>query len=125
MRREDVNVIIGRNIRIRRSLRGLSQTALARRLGVRFQQVQKYETGANAVSPARLVQLSRLFGCGVEDLFRDPARDQQTLAFIPGRRTLHLVQNFERLESVELQKRIGNLVHLLAELAKPHPERPS
>ena len=114
MQEKDVNIIIGKNIRIRRSLKGYSQEAVAKRLGITFQQVQKYEKGSNAVLPARLVQLSQLFGCGVEDLFRDPAQDKNAMASIPGRRSLHLVQNFERIDSPDVQKRIGDLVCLLA-----------
>lgn len=119
MQEKDINIVIGKNIRIRRSLKGYSQEVVAKHLGVTFQQVQKYEKGSNAVLPARLVQLSQLFGCGVEDFFRDPAQDKNALASIPGRRSLHLVQSFERLGSVELQKRISDLVHALA---KPDQE---
>ena len=119
MQEKDINIIIGKNIRVRRSLKGYSQGAVAKHLGITFQQVQKYEKGSNAVLPAKLVQLGQLFGCGVEDLFRDPAQDKNALASIPVRRSLHLVQNFERLGSVELQKRIGDLVQVLA---KPNPE---
>jgi len=116
---KDVNIIIGKNIRVRRSLRGYSQEVVAKHLGITFQQIQKYEKGSNAVLPARLVQLSQLFNCGVEDLFRDPAQDKNAMASIPGRRSLHLVQNFERIDSPDVQKRIGDLVNALA---KPDSE---
>jgi transcriptional regulator with XRE-family HTH domain len=118
MQDEDVNKIIGKNIRIRRALRGYTQKAVARHLGVTFQQVQKYEKGQNMVSPAKLLRLSKLFSCAVEDLVHDPTRDKNALASIPGRRSLHLVQSFERIDSPELQKRIGDLVHVLARPAR-------
>jgi transcriptional regulator with XRE-family HTH domain len=121
---KDVNTIIGKNIRIRRSLKGYSQTAVAELLGIRFQQVQKYEKGSNIVSPAKLLQLSQIFGCGVEDLFRDPAQDKNTLASIPGHRVLHLVQNFERLGSETLQQQICDLVRTFADLSTPDREKP-
>lgn len=120
MQDKDINIIIGKNIRVRRSLKGYSQSALAGLLGITFQQVQKYEKGTNSVSPAKLLQFSKIFGCGVEELFHDPALPGATAPMpIPSRRSLHLVQNFERLGSVELQKRIGDLVHALA---KPDQE---
>jgi transcriptional regulator with XRE-family HTH domain len=106
--------MIGKNIRIRRSLKGYSQETLGRCLGVTFQQVQKYEKGTNAISPAKLLHLSRIFTCGVEDFFRDPAQNKNSLAFVPGRRSLELVKSFERLDSVDVQRRIGDLVHALA-----------
>lgn len=51
---------VGRRISIRRAALGLSQSALAVRIGVSFQQVQKYETGANRISASRLMEVSRV-----------------------------------------------------------------
>ncbi len=114
MRENDVNKIIGKNIRIQRSLKGYSQEALGKLLGITFQQVQKYEKGANSVAPEKLLQLSSIFGCGVEELFIDPAAaGKNGIANVPGRRSLHLIQNFEHLGQ-ELQKRVGDLVNVLA-----------
>ncbi len=115
MREEDVNAIIGRNILMRRSLKGYSQSVLAKLLGVTFQQVQKYEKGRNNLTPAKLLQLSLIFDCGVADLFPISGSEQETPAFIPSRRTLHLVQNFERIRSAEMQQRIGDLVRAIAD----------
>jgi transcriptional regulator with XRE-family HTH domain len=123
MREKEVNAIIGRNIRIQRTLQGYSQSDLATRLGVTFQQVQKYEKGRNAVSPARLLQLSQIFGCGVDALFGHlPAPGHYTPTKIPGRRSLHLVQHFERLPSPLLQQRIADLVNALVSLPEPGQE---
>jgi transcriptional regulator with XRE-family HTH domain len=55
---EDVE--IGRKIRVLRLQRGLSQTELAQGLGLTFQQVQKYEKGANRVSAGRLQQIAHM-----------------------------------------------------------------
>jgi transcriptional regulator with XRE-family HTH domain len=54
----DINVFIGKKIRRRRRLLGLTQQQLAGTVGVRFQQVQKYECGANKVSAEHLWQIS-------------------------------------------------------------------
>jgi len=112
---DELNITIGKNIRVRRALKGYSQEAVAKHLGITFQQVQKYEKGNNIISPFKLLQLCQLFDCGIEDFFRDPAQDKNALASVPGRRSLHLVQSFERLDSQQLQKRIGDLVHALAD----------
>ena len=53
-----VDVHVGRAVRWRRKLRGLSQQALAERIGLTFQQVQKYETGANRISASALHAIS-------------------------------------------------------------------
>jgi DNA-binding transcriptional regulator YiaG len=53
-----IDVQIGRRIRARRRLLGLNQTELARRIGVTFQQVHKYETGQSSVTAARLYAIA-------------------------------------------------------------------
>src|SRR4051812_40695265 len=56
----DIDVHLGRRLRRRRRMLGLTQQQLAGSVGVRFQQIQKYECGANRISAARLWQLSKL-----------------------------------------------------------------
>jgi transcriptional regulator with XRE-family HTH domain len=55
---DDIDVHLGRRLRRRRRLLGLTQQELARSCGVRFQQIQKYECAANRMSAARLWQLA-------------------------------------------------------------------
>ena len=54
----DIDLHLGRRLRRRRRLLGLTQQQLAMQVGIRFQQIQKYECGANRISAARLWQLS-------------------------------------------------------------------
>ncbi|CAN5228045.1 helix-turn-helix transcriptional regulator [soil metagenome] len=54
----DIDLHLGKRLRRRRRLLGLTQQQLAGSCGVRFQQIQKYECGANRISAARLWQLS-------------------------------------------------------------------
>jgi transcriptional regulator with XRE-family HTH domain len=54
----DIDLHLGKRLRRRRRLLGLTQQQLAGACGVRFQQIQKYECGANRISAARLWQLS-------------------------------------------------------------------
>lgn len=56
---DPIDVFVGRRIRGRRRLLDLSQRDVADRVGVGFQQVQKYETGLNTISAPRLVAISR------------------------------------------------------------------
>jgi transcriptional regulator with XRE-family HTH domain len=111
-----INITIGKNIRIRRSLMGFSQSELAKRLGITFQQVQKYEKGGNSVSPAKLVQLSKIFGCGIGELFLEVAPSGHEAAqHMPSRKAIHLINNFEHIGSKEVQKQICDLVRILAD----------
>lgn len=54
----DIDLHVGKRLRRRRRLLGLTQQNLAGEVGIRFQQIQKYECGANRVSAARLFELS-------------------------------------------------------------------
>ena len=54
----DIDLHLGKRLRRRRRLLGLTQQQVASAVGIRFQQIQKYECGANRISAARLWQLS-------------------------------------------------------------------
>src|SRR5690606_42052795 len=56
-----VDVFVGSRVRLRRLMIGMSQEALADRLGVTFQQVQKYEKGTNRISASRLQAIADVF----------------------------------------------------------------
>jgi transcriptional regulator with XRE-family HTH domain len=63
-----MDIALGAAVRIRRRTIGISQEALAEQCGVSFQQIQKYENGANRISFSRLVQIARALQCRVVDL---------------------------------------------------------
>jgi transcriptional regulator with XRE-family HTH domain len=64
-----LDAMVGAKIRMLRINRGMSQTGLAERIGVTFQQVQKYERGANRVGASRLSQVASVLGVSVGELF--------------------------------------------------------
>jgi transcriptional regulator with XRE-family HTH domain len=57
---QDIDLHLGKRLRARRRLLGLTQQQLAQVVGVRFQQIQKYECGANRISASRLWELSEV-----------------------------------------------------------------
>lgn len=65
---DPIDLAVGQRMRIRRKQLGLSQSALAESLGVSFQQVQKYERGANRVSASTLVRVARTLQTSVSEL---------------------------------------------------------
>lgn len=67
-----IDVEVGARLRVLRKLRGLSQSDLAERLGLTFQQVQKYERGANRISASKLWQVAEILKVPVSELFGDP-----------------------------------------------------
>ena len=64
-----IDRLVGRNMRIQRLAKGLSQTDLAAQLGVSFQQVQKYERGANRIGAGRLVRIAGTLDVSLLTLF--------------------------------------------------------
>jgi transcriptional regulator with XRE-family HTH domain len=66
---KSVDRLISQNIRATRLNRGVSQTELAKRIGLTFQQVQKYESGVNGARGGRLVQIARALNIAVVAFF--------------------------------------------------------
>jgi len=66
-----IDTEVGRRIRQRRAILGLSQSKLADELGVTFQQVQKYEKGTNRVGSSRLQSIARFLGVPISYFFED------------------------------------------------------
>ena len=66
---DPVDVAVGARIRLLRKLKGLSQQALAEAAGVTFQQIQKYERGANRVSASMLARIAKTLGVPVSEMF--------------------------------------------------------
>ena len=64
-----IDVLVGQRIRALRSAQGISQAELGQQVGVRFQQIQKYESGANRVSASRLLALAQTLGVPVSHFF--------------------------------------------------------
>lgn len=92
------DVYVGKRIKQLRWLKGMTQQQLAKQVGVKFQQVQKYETGANRVSASRLWQLSEALNAPVSFFFEGFPEDK------PSRKLRGLSENdlFNEREVLEL-----------------------
>ncbi len=64
-----VDLHVGARLRDRRAELGLTQASVAKAVGIRFQQIQKYERGANRVSASRLWELARVLDVGIDYFF--------------------------------------------------------
>lgn len=92
-----IDVHVGKRIRMRRQFLGMNQATLARQLGVTFQQVQKYEGGANRVSASRLAEVARILDVPVPHFFADlPAKRNEPVARRKER------ERMEQSETIEL-----------------------
>ncbi len=73
-----IDLHVGRRLRQRRSLLGMSQEYLGESVGVTFQQIQKYERGSNRIGASRLYQFSIILDISVAYFFEDMPKDPQT-----------------------------------------------
>ncbi len=78
-----IDVHVGARLRARRTLLGLSQTALGDAIGISFQQLQKYEAGSNRISASRLYELSKNLDVDIGYFFDE--MDQATKSESPAR----------------------------------------
>ena len=131
-----IDVHVGQRMRQRRTLLGMSQTVLGDAIGLTFQQVQKYERGANRVSGSRLFDLSRILDVPVSWFFEEMPGDVQSKspAQVMGaaapepveyeadptmkRETLELVRAYYKIPSVGARRRLADLVKTIAKTAE-------
>src|ERR1700755_1053179 len=102
-----LDAALGERIRRRRRELGLSQSALGGKLGITFQQVQKYENGTNRVSATMLVKLSEALSLPVVELLQDA--DPAAAASEPDSQTAQLLSAFGRIRSPELRAAVITL----------------
>ena len=129
-----VDVHVGSRIRLRRMMIGMSQERLGERLGLTFQQVQKYEKGANRVGASRLYAISNILEVPVEFFFADmpesiadsgkegggkglaePEEAAFVMDFVSSSEGLQLNTAFKKIGSQETRRRLVDLVKTLAD----------
>jgi transcriptional regulator with XRE-family HTH domain len=123
---DPMDVALGAAVRIRRRTIGMSQEALAEQCNVSFQQIQKYENGANRISFSRLVQIARALKCRVVDLLEvldTPDRENTAELDLLGRmRTpgaLELLSAYERMPA----EARSSLVNMLKAMTAAPPAK--
>lgn len=93
-----IDVHVGKRIRMRRLLLGMNQETLANALGLTFQQVQKYEGGANRVSASRLAAMAEILKVPISFFFGDLPTDGAK----PAAEEREWREYLERPETIEL-----------------------
>ncbi|MCC3862346.1 helix-turn-helix domain-containing protein [Pseudemcibacter aquimaris] len=101
---DPVDIHVGARVRLRRTLLGMSQEKLGKALGLTFQQVQKYERGANRIGSSRLFQLSRILDVPVSFFFDEMTTDTTKKAdgMAEGNKQVFEVDKLSRRETLEL-----------------------
>src|SRR5215210_7762776 len=141
-----IDVRVGARLRLRRNMLGLSQEKLGQAIGLTFQQVQKYERGANRIGASRLHELSRVLDVPVSFFFdeTDPVRapamggfaeppveasesDPPVEAFesdpLRKRETIELVRAYFSIEDAAVRRRLLDLAKALAAGGEASAER--
>jgi transcriptional regulator with XRE-family HTH domain len=121
-----VDIHVGSRVRLRRMMLAISQEKLAKALGLSFQQVQKYEKGANRIGASRLEQISRFLQVPVAFFFEGASdtsavatseEDTRSLAlmneFASSPDGLRLIQSFAQVEDADVRRRIVDLVQAI------------
>jgi transcriptional regulator with XRE-family HTH domain len=122
---------VGESIRAHRLIAGMSQTDLANKLGVSFQQVQKYEKGVNRVGAGRLPEIAEIFNIPIDALFKDhaqtsPARGKASTApvkLITDPNVLKLLTAYADITDRAIRRCIAELVERIAKTSKKKSRR--
>ena len=124
-----IDVHVGKRVRARRTLMGLSQSKLGKAIDTTFQQVQKYERGMNRISSSRLYQIAQVLDVPIPYFFDDlPAEisgrrapgfaDVAPAPFdgdpLASQETLKLVRAYYRIQNPLLRQRLRELVKALS-----------
>jgi transcriptional regulator with XRE-family HTH domain len=127
---DPMDIALGAAVRLRRKTLGISQEALAEQCGVSFQQVQKYENGANRISFSRLVQIARALRCRVVDLMdvldapdRETPTDLDMLSRMRTPGAMELLTAYEHLSAESRAALLTLLRTLTLQEARHHKPR--
>ncbi|WP_276654838.1 helix-turn-helix domain-containing protein [Thalassospira lucentensis] len=135
-----VDIHVGARVRLRRTLLGMSQEKLGEAIGLTFQQVQKYERGANRVGASRLYDLSRVLEVPVSFFFDDmpdeisskSVHERREMSESPDpfdndpmnrRETLELVRAYYRITDPNQRKKVFELVKSMGTIAAAEPDQ--
>jgi transcriptional regulator with XRE-family HTH domain len=119
------DVYVGSRVRMRRKMLGLSQEKLGEKLGITFQQIQKYEKGTNRVGASRLQAMANAMEVPVSYFFPDATEAAQggmreesaafMMDFMSTSEGLDLSRAFTRIRSAKVRRKVVELVRAMAE----------
>jgi transcriptional regulator with XRE-family HTH domain len=125
-----IDIHVGSRVRFRRMLLGMSQEKLGEKLGLTFQQIQKYEKGINRIGASRLFDLAQVLGVPVQFFYEEaPNSGESSLTmggfaekpaenaiveFLRSRDGLELNKAFVRISDAKARRAIVDLVRSLA-----------
>ncbi len=122
-----IDIHVGSRVRLRRTMVGMSQEKLGDALGITFQQIQKYEKGANRIGASRLQQISRVLSTPVAFFFEDAPGSPDgeggfsesnsrnyVVDFLSSSEGLQLNKAFVKIEIAKVRRKLVDLARALA-----------
>lgn len=118
-----VDVHVGKRVRHRRWMVGMTQQQLAEKVGIKFQQIQKYETGMNRISASRLWDISEALGVsvgfffeGLEGEHSDTNAENVPSDILADKEALELVRSYYAIPEMQ-RRRLFELARVLSDVA--------
>lgn len=128
MTKQNIDAHVGKRLRLRRTMMGLSQEALAKAVGITFQQVQKYEKGVNAMNANRLHEFSQFMHIPIAYFFEGLDQEAEAASgfaetperfnhgkTVSDRESLEMMKAFKRIREQLVRKRLSDLVRAIAD----------
>lgn len=124
---DPIDIYVGSRVRLRRTMMGMSQEQLGDALGLTFQQVQKYERGANRMGSSRLFKIAQILNVPVAYFFDDipdepgsssldhEAVDAVDPKLMIKRETLELTRAFHKITTAESRQALIDVINKLAD----------
>lgn len=125
-----VDVYVGRRLRLKRTILGMSQESVGKQIGVTFQQIQKYERGINRMGASRLFDFAKALGVNISYFFEGygdyAIEDGSVLAMaepdapgfehekINNRESMEVMRAYYRIKNPALRKRVVDLIKAMA-----------
>jgi transcriptional regulator with XRE-family HTH domain len=118
-----VDVHVGARVRVRRQMLGITQDKLGEELGLTFQQVQKYEKGANRIGASRVFEIARALDVPVQYFFdglngAEPSglseEEAEFMRVMHSPEGLEICRSFAEIKDPRVKKRVLDLVRTLA-----------
>ena len=123
-----VDVHVGKRVRVRRTILGMSQETLSDALGITFQQVQKYEKGINRVSASRLYEISQVLGAPISFFYDEYGKPESSQAYglaenesgfeaedLKTRESIALLKAYYQISDPKIRKKALDLIKSLAD----------
>ncbi len=123
-----IDIHVGSRVRLRRTMLGQSQEKLGNALGITFQQIQKYEKGANRIGASRLQQIANVLTVPVAFFFEDAPSGTQSVTgmgeensttyvvdFLSSSEGLQLNRAFVKISDPKVRRKIVDLVKSLGD----------